>query len=187
VPGAESEENVANGNKAVEQYQATLRCQPAQSLTPLKGMAYLKMNMKRLDESRDLYRQALKQDDKDPELYYSIGVIDWTQTYKNTSEEKSRVALSSNESLILGPFCRALRERNLSLVEDGMQMLTQAIALRQDYDDAMVYMDLLYQQRAEIDCGDPAARKADQKKAVEWSDLAFAARKKKAEAAKKSN
>lgn len=185
VPGVETDDNIAYAKKAMEQYQMVLTCMPSQTITALKGMAFLKMNMKQFAEAGDLYRQALKQDEKDPELYYSVGVIDWMQAYKNSADEKAPLGLKVDEPLIHDPACAALRQRNLALVEDGIQMLTQAMQLRQDYDDAMVYTNLLYRRRADMQCDDPAAAKVDEKKADDWSIMAMQARKKKADAAKK--
>jgi len=53
--------------------------------------------------------------------------------------------------------------------------------------DAMTYMNQLYRLRAELECGNKKAYKADMKQSDEWSDRAAAARKKKAEAAAKDD
>jgi Flp pilus assembly protein TadD len=90
VPGVESEENVANAKKAIDRYQATLQCDP-HSITSLKGIAFLNMQMKKFEEAKQLYREALKLDDKDSELYYFAGVIDWTEAYGNSMKAKTRM------------------------------------------------------------------------------------------------
>ena len=43
-----------------------------------------------------------------------------------------------------------LAEMNLPLIEDGMKSLQTAIQIDPDYDDAMVYLNLLYRERADI-------------------------------------
>lgn len=228
VPGVDTKENVAMATQAIDQYRATVKCDP-RSVNALKGIAFLNMQMKEFEEAKEGYRDALKLDANDPELYYSVGVIDWTEAYTNTMDIKARYspprdsppkdqaearddddkagdnsadddddaagddsaqnqsdsAILSDGLLNLSPACPELRARNLPLVEDGIQMLTRAAELRKNYDDAMAYMNLLYRQRAEIECGDKAASVADIKKANDWSDLAMAARKKKVEAAEK--
>ena len=45
----------------------------------------------------------------------------------------------------------------------------------------MAYMNLLYRERAEYECDQPEARKADLKAADEWVDKAIAAKQAKAE------
>jgi len=228
VPGVEARDNVAMANHAIDQYRATLKCDP-RNVNPLKGIAFLNMQLKKFEEAKQGYREALKLAATDPELYYSIGVIDWTEAYKKTTETKTRYSPLQHEAdtknadtkndetaggddsadgdddtggeespqagsespilpddlLNLSPACPELRSRNLPLVEDGIKMLSRATELRKNYDDAMAYMNLLYRQRAEIECGDRAGSVADIKKADDWSDLAMATRKKKAEAEEK--
>ena len=59
--------------------------------------------------------------------------------------------------------------------------MTQALKLRPDYDDAMAYMNLMYRERADVECEDPTARAADLKSADEWVDLTMAAKRLKAD------
>lgn len=207
VPGVDTEDNVSNAKKAIESYQATLKCDP-HSLNSLKGIAFLDMQMKEFEEAKQEYREALKLDDKDPELYYAIGVIDWTEAYGNSMKAKTRIdALTGKpsnqtdddddepsksdeeqqpeEQLSLDPGCPDLCRQNAAVVEDGIQTLARAIELRKDYDDAMAYTNLLYRERSKIDCGDRAAVAADVKKSNGWADIAMQARKRKAEAATK--
>ena len=44
-------------------------------------------------------------------------------------------------------------------------MVRKAIELKPDYDDAMAYMNLMYRERADIQCGDPKANASDLKSA----------------------
>lgn len=210
VPGVDSEDNVAMAKKAIDRYQATLQCDP-HSVNSVKAIAFLNMQMKKFEEAKQGYRTALAMDDKDPELYYSVGVIDWTEAYGNSMKAKSRMDAraaeagkktddededddetgdsddqqTAEEALSLDPACPDLRRQNIAVVEDGIQMLTRAIGLRKDYEDAMAYMNLLYRERAKVECGNGAAVAADLKKADGWSDLAMQARKRKVDAARK--
>jgi len=59
--------------------------------------------------------------------------------------------------------------------------MTQALKLRPDYDDAMAYMNLMYRERADVECEDPGARAADLKTADDWVDKTMATKKAKAE------
>lgn len=163
IPGVDNKDNTALANKAIEQYQQVLRLQP-DSVNSLKGIAFLRMQMKQFAEAIAAYRDALKVSPNDAELYYSIAVIDWSQAYKNTMDQKALLKLGSDDRLFMDGSCPQMRARNLPLVEDGLDMMGQAMKLRKDYDDAMAYVNLLYRQRAEIECGDPAASKADEKK-----------------------
>ena len=86
-------------------------------------------------------------------------------------------------------LCDQMRAKDGAVVDEGMKMLQNAIDKRQDYDDAMAYMNLLYRRKAnDMTCEDAQTRAEYVKTANDWSDKAMAARKKKAEeAAKKSS
>jgi hypothetical protein len=77
--------------------------------------------------------------------------------------------------------CDLLRSLNQRRVEDGIYNLHKALDIRRDYDNAMAYMNLLYREKAEYECDDPAARQADLKLADEWVDRTMATKKAKAE------
>ena len=66
-------------------------------------------------------------------------------------------------------------------MQDGIDNLDKALKLRPDYDDAMAYLNLLYREKADVECTDPAARTADLKTADDWVDKTMATKKAKAE------
>ncbi len=74
-----------------------------------------------------------------------------------------------------------LRVQNQTTIEEGIDNLNNAIQLRPGYDDAMAYMNLLYRERADLECDNPAARKNDLALADHWVDLTLAVKKAKAE------
>ena len=63
------------------------------------------------------------------------------------------------------------------MVEDGIQKLQKSLELRPDYDDAMAYLNLMYRERADLECDNPDARKADLKTADDWVDKTMATKK----------
>ena len=73
-----------------------------------------------------------------------------------------------------------MKAKSEASVEDGINMLNQALKFRPDYDDAMAYMNLLYRERADYNCYSDDA-KADLKTADEWVDKTMATKKAKAE------
>jgi hypothetical protein len=62
-----------------------------------------------------------------------------------------------------------------------MDSLNKAIQLRPDYDDAMVYLNLLYRERADRECDMPEQAAADTKMANDLSDKVLEVRKVRAE------
>jgi tetratricopeptide (TPR) repeat protein len=185
VPGVDTPENVIWATKALDQYREVLRLKPS-DVTSLKGIAFLGMQLKNYDQAKESYQKAIAVDSSDPELFYSVGVVDWSMAYRAIAAEKAKLPPKSQDSLFLSARCADARTAVLANVNDGLAMLTKAVTLRNDYDDAMAYLNLLYRLRADLDCGNKEAHAADLKQANKWVDMAMAARKKKAEAAAKS-
>jgi hypothetical protein len=96
-------------------------------------------------------------------------------------EERSKMGLRPDEPLKDKKVCAQLRDQHGAIIQDGLDALNKAISLRQDYDDAMAYMNLLYREKADRECDEPDARAADLKTADEWVDKTMAAKKAKAE------
>lgn len=188
VPGSETPENLRNAQLAIDQYKQVLE-KDANNVTSLKGIAFLYMQQKKFDDAREYYKKAIDADPNDPETYYSVGVIDWTATYKDAAEIKAKANMRVEDEL-KGKgdqkLCDQMKAKDGTVVDEGMKMLQTAIDKRQDYDDAMAYMNLLYRRKAnDMTCEDAQTRAEYVKTANEWSDKAMAARKKKAEEAEK--
>ena len=180
IPGADTEDNNRMAQQAIDQYKAVLERDP-KNVNSVKGIAYLYLQMKKFEDAKQYYRKASELDPNDPEAYYSIGVIDWTQSYQPRMEERSKLGLKPEEALKDKKVCNALRQKVQDVIQDGISMLEKALQLRPDYDDAMAYMNLLYRERADLQCDNPAARVADLKTADEWVDKTMAVKKAKAE------
>ena len=180
IPGVDSPENLQNANSAIDQYKLVLEQDP-KNVNSIKGIAYLYLQMKKFDDAKTYYHKAIDLDPNDPEAYYSIGVIDWTEAYQPRMEERSKLGLRPDEPLKDKKVCSQLRDQHGTIIQDGLDALTKAISLRQDYDDAMAYMNLLYREKADRECDQPDERTADLKTADEWVDKTMAAKKAKAE------
>jgi tetratricopeptide (TPR) repeat protein len=183
IPGADTPDNLEVGRKAVDEYKNVLSLDSS-NLDALKGIAYLALQMKNFEESKEYYRKAITLQGDDPEPYYSIAVIDWTCSYQPRIELRHKLGLEMETPLIHMTECEELRVANQPLVDEGIEMLTRALELRPDYDDAMAYMNLLYRERADIQCGDSAAYTADLRTADRWVNRTVATKKAKSETSK---
>ena len=185
IPGVDTTDNNEMGGRAIEQYRKVIDLSPpkAETINAVKGVAYLYLQMKRFDDAKEYYRKATELDPQDPEPYYSIAVIDWTETYQPRQEERMKLGLKADASLpAKNPnVCDMLRAKNWDKIQEGIDNLNKTLELRPDYDDAMAYMNLMYRERADVRCGDSAARKADLQTADEWVDKTMAVKKAKAE------
>jgi tetratricopeptide (TPR) repeat protein len=182
IPGVDTPDNNAIGEQAIDQYKQVLQVDP-KNINSIKGIAYLYLQMKRFDLSKDFYKKASEADPNDPEPYYSVAVIDWTQTYQPRQEERAKLGMKPDEALPLKDkkVCAVVREKNTPNIQEGIDNLNKALQLRPDYDDAMAYLNLMYRERADVQCDDKDARAADLKTADDWVDKTLATKKAKAE------
>jgi tetratricopeptide (TPR) repeat protein len=185
IPGVDAEDNNRLGQEAIDQYKAVLERDP-KSINSVKGIAYIYLQMKKFEDAKQYYRKALEIDPNDPEPYYSVGVIDWTQTYQPRMEERAKLGMKPDDQLSAKDknqkkACEDLKQKNAANIQEGIDALGKALQLRPDYDDAMAYMNLMYREKADVECDDPATRAADLKTADEWVDKTMATKKAKAE------
>jgi tetratricopeptide (TPR) repeat protein len=193
IPGVDSPDNLRNAQQAIDEYQKVIDANPSrdQKVNSAKGIAYLYLNMKKFDDAKKYYRMASDLDPNDPEPYYSVGVIDWTACYQPRMEERAKLGLKPEEHLNgknkdQKKACDELKEKNTPAINEGIESLKRAIDLRPDYDDAMAYMNLMYRERADVECDDLAARADDLKTADHWVDETLRVKKAKAEKAAQS-
>jgi hypothetical protein len=73
--------------------------------------------------------------------------------------------------------CQDLVQENSPLVNEGIEYLQKAVDIRPSYDDAMAYLQLTYRRKADLDCGDDSARKADMALVDQWREKAMNTRK----------
>ncbi|HTU41421.1 MAG TPA: hypothetical protein VMF10_06905, partial [Candidatus Aquilonibacter sp.] len=101
-------------------------------------------------------------------------------------EERAKLGMKPDEELSpknkdQKKVCAELKEKNEPLIDEGIENLNKAIQLRPDYDDAMAYLNLMYREKADVECDDLAQRQQDLKTADHWVDETLATKKAKAE------
>jgi tetratricopeptide (TPR) repeat protein len=182
IPGADTPDNNRMGEEAIDQYKQVLQVDP-KNINSIKGIAYIYLQMKKFDLAKEFYKKASAADPNDPEPYYSVAVIDWTQTYQPRQEERAKLGMKPDEALPGKDkkVCAMLREKNTADIQEGIDNLNKAMQLRPDYDDAAAYMNLMYREKADVECDDKEARATDLKTADDWVDKTMAIKKAKAE------
>jgi tetratricopeptide (TPR) repeat protein len=193
IPGVDSPDNLRTAQQAIDEYQKVIDANPArdQKVNSAKGIAYLYLNQKKWDDAKKYYRMASDMDPNDPEPYYSVGVIDWTACYQPRMEERAKLGLKPEEHLNAKnkdqkKACDELKVKNAPAISEGIDSLKKAIEIRPDYDDAMAYMNLMYREKADVECDDLATRADDLKTADHWVDETLRVKKAKAEKAAQS-
>lgn len=179
VPNLDTPENLKIAQKALDGFNAVLAKDP-NDLTALKQIASIDRNIKKLDEAKDYEKKVIAIDPNDAEAHYTIGVVNWMQAYKNAitilAADGATDDGNGNPKKSKGA-CQKLQAANSGLVAEGLEYLNKAVDINKTYDDAMQYLNLTYRRKADLECGNDVARKADLAQADEWSQKAMGARK----------
>ena len=162
IPGAPSDENVKRGKAAIDEFKGVLEKDP-NNLSAIDGIGSILFQMsgqpynpEKFQESKSYHQKHIDLKPTDPEPYYWIGVIDWTQAFRGNAElrteyNKEHINKQVKES---DPLPAAVRTQFVDkygkLVDEGIASLQKAIQLRPDYDDAMAYLNLLYRRKADM-------------------------------------
>jgi tetratricopeptide (TPR) repeat protein len=181
IPGAPSEENKQRGQRAITEFKDALVLDP-QNLMAIDGAGALlfqmsgtpPLNLEGFQESKTYHQKHIAIEPEDPEPYYWIGVIDWTLAYRANGQLRQAYNNAHTEGLAPAtPLPANLREQyaqeNGATIDEGIDHLKHAIALKPDYDDAIAYLNLLYRQKADT-LADASERKEFIKLADELVD-----------------
>jgi tetratricopeptide (TPR) repeat protein len=189
VPGSDTPDNLKTAQQAISMFQEVLDKDPT-DVNSLKQIAAIyfsianpsnpKQQRVNLENAKTWQKKVLAVDPKDPEAAYTVGVIDWTEAHQNLLSALAPEGINDDgEGNPKAPkkIMEPLKAQNGPLIEEGLQYLTQAVANRANYDDAMVYLNLVYRSKADQDWGDVAAQKDDMAKSDEWRTKAMGTRK----------
>jgi tetratricopeptide (TPR) repeat protein len=179
VPNLDTPENLKIAQKALDGFNYVLSKNP-NDVDALRQVASIDRNVKRYDQAKKDEMHILSIDPNDAEADYTIGVIDWTEAYKNATTILGAAGMTDDGNgnpKKSKPVCEKLVAANSDLVNDALKYLQQAVNTRANYEDAMQYLNLTYRRKADLDCGDDAARKADIAQADMWVQKALGARK----------
>ena len=180
-PGLDTPENLKTADQAIGIFNEVLAKDPS-DINSIKQIASLYFNIKELDKAREWQKKVLAVDPKDPEAAYTIGVIDWTQAHENVLKAFDAAGGNINDDgkgNIKAPkkVLEQIAGENKPLVEEALTYLQQAVSNRENYDDAMSYINLVYRRKADVDYADANAVKADIAAADDWSQKSMGARK----------
>ncbi len=121
----------------------------------LEMLSRLEMEAGRLDRAMDWQRKRVAVEPDNPDAQYSLGAFTWLRSYRDAS---------------LDPTGRN------ALLDEGMTALQRALQLRQDDFETLIYINLLYIEKAKCAHGD-AERAAFEAQAKTYRDRALASRK----------
>ena len=146
---------------AINYFVDWLKTHPA-DIEAVRSIATLYAKQGNFAESLNWYEKITLLDARNPEAFYTYGVVCYEKVAKNPPAD--------------------MNER-MQIIEKGKTALVKATQLKKDYFEALVYLSLLYRQQAPIET-DPVKQQALVAEANRIRDEAVAiVRRKKAEAA----
>ncbi len=178
-PNNNTPQNLAVAQKALDGFNQVLQRNP-NDVDAWRQIASIDRNVMNFDKSRQDELKVIQLDPKDSEANYSVGVVDWQRADKNATDLLKANKLTDDRlgNAKLPPkVCSQLSSENTPLLDTAQQFLNKAVDLNPTYDDAMQYLNLLWRSKAEIECGNDAARKDDIAKADDWVHRAMGAAK----------
>ena len=179
VPNLDTPDNLKTAQKALDGFNTVLAKDP-NDLGALRQEASIHRNIKQYDKAIADEQKVIALAPDDAEANYTIGVIDWTLAYKNATTVLGAAGLTDDGEgnvKMSKDVCAKLVAQNTNLVSDAMKYLNRAVEINPNYDDAMQYLNLNYRRKADLECGNDAARKADLAQADSWVQKATGARK----------
>jgi tetratricopeptide (TPR) repeat protein len=161
IPGAESPENIEYARKAKAEFLKVLDKDPKEgtALAYLATLAFqqalslpLDEKMKMFDEAAMWQHRRLEVDPKEKEAYYTLGVIayDKFRPALLTARADAKMRPEDPGPLKDKKVKAELQAQYGAVVEEGMQNLNKALEIDPEYDDAMVYLELLMRERADL-------------------------------------
>jgi len=161
IPGAESPENLEFARKAKEEFTKVIEKDPNEK-TALAYLATLAFNqglslpleekLKMFDEAAKWQKRRIEVDPKEKEAYYTLGVIAYQKWIPALNNARFSLKMRPEDP---GPLKDKKVKEELQaqygpIVQEGMDDLNKALEIDPEYDDAMVYLNLLIRERADL-------------------------------------
>jgi tetratricopeptide (TPR) repeat protein len=179
VPNLDTPDNIKTAQKAIDGFNAVLADDP-NDLGALRQIASIHFNIKQYDQTKTDELKIISLDPNDAEANDMIGVIDFTKALKNEAAVFGAAGVTDDG---MGTpkkskdVCAKLAAINEQPVDEALKYLQQAVNINPTYVDAMQYLNLVYRRKANIECGNDDARKADVAAADDWVHKAMGAAK----------
>lgn len=161
IPGAESPENKEYSDRAKEGFLKALEADPSDKtvLKYLGAMAYSQASslpqdqkLAKFDEAEQWYKKLIAVDPQDKEAYYYLAVIDYYRFHPTLMLAKVDAHMRPEETGMLKDkkVRESLNTKYSTTIDDGISMANKALDIDKEYDDAMVYLELLIRDKATL-------------------------------------
>lgn len=139
VPQVPTPDNLRRGQEAIATFEKVLELDP-KSVNAMANIADIYRNMDEPDKAKEWYHKLMEVQEDDSQALYGIATIDYNLVDEKTGKDGENVPNLTEEE-------RADVNR---LADEGIASLKQALAINEDYTDAMEYLNLLYREKAEL-------------------------------------
>jgi TonB family protein len=193
IPGAQTPENLAMAGRAEVEFKRALELSPNDptALLSLRSLSFGQAagpsgeKTSKLEQAREWNARLLAIDPLDKGAHYWAGVIVWNEFYPALMTARANAHMRAEDP---GPLASGAAKQELlvlyvPMVDDGIAHLRRAIEIDPQYDDAMVYLNLLIRERADL--RDTAEQyKQDVQEADNWVQHALDAKRQSAQSAR---
>lgn len=179
VQNSDSPENMKNARNAINGFNDVLKKDP-NDVGALRGIASIDRNIGKPEEAKEYEKKVIQLAPNDSEAYYTIGVVDWLQAYKNSTTVLAAEGMTDKgdgNMKLSKAGCAKLTSLNSGLVNEGLTYLKKAVEINPNYEEADTYLSLMSRRKADLECGNAPAVKADLQDADTWGQKSMNARK----------
>ena len=148
TPGLHTDENARFSEKAIKMFEKVLEQDPA-NINAMANIAGIYGGNDEPEQAKNWYRKRVEVDPDNPEPFYGIGTINLKLAHDETGINGDAVSYLEEEDRI----------RVAGLVDEGVEALKQALAVDDEYTDALQYLNLMYRERAYLASDEEEKRK----------------------------
>jgi tetratricopeptide (TPR) repeat protein len=147
-------------------------------------------NLKLAQKAHDVFEQVLVNDPNDLTALRQIASLDRItgkikqakdEAFDNATAAVKGQGLPSDDGegnvKLSKDNCAKLSALNTELVNEGLQNLEKAVEINPTYEEAMTYLSLMERRKADLECGNKDAIKADLQQSDMWAQKSMGARK----------
>jgi tetratricopeptide (TPR) repeat protein len=128
----------------------------------LISLADLSYEFDRLDDAESNYRKALIVNPNDPEALCGVAAMDLRRSWPDlASITNGEINQQRRARFINLPKCIDARRRNQARIDEGIELITGALHVRNNDINLLGYLAAFYWLRGEIQCGNQRANSAD--------------------------
>jgi Tfp pilus assembly protein PilF len=180
VPNLNTPENLKFAQNARNIFEQVLQKDP-NDLTALRQIASIDRNTGKVKLAKEDERKVLQVDPNDAEAYYAIGQSDWKEAFDNATAAVKGQGLAADDgegnTKLSKDNCAKLSALNTPLVTEGLESLQKAVQINVNYEEAYTILSLMERRKADLECGNKDAIKADLTQSDMYAQKSMGARK----------